>query len=430
MFFSVLGSSPENILKENMVRWPSSTFSLMSQTDDSLITDILGKDMAERESNAAFMMGCDPRLARRLDESDEARRQEFPLHYAVTKSDVTKVEKLLAKYKGEYGAESHEFLKLINAPDSVLDKTPLDYTAFDHNYPKARKLPVVSTVPQRLAIAKLLLENGADVNNSLGTICPLATAARAGEIEIVELLLQNGAQVNMDTSFMLSDLLDMVKKDLSIEKPVYEMRLWDNSPVDEAIKMMQFEILELLIKYGAKITQKHLDNAVYYSSPRRTVEILLDQGLDVNYRLQKCPEQYTTPLETAIFKNAFELAKLLIDRGAKVTAPYGEVNLEDITSQLFESHRRFVVNVSRSEERDSISIENELDQFLLLPGEKEYLINLYQKAYVQNNEKTLFSSIELQRSGCRAKQEYLENKLNTAKLINNKWVDQLTGSAN
>jgi ankyrin repeat protein len=388
----------------------------------------LPRSLAKREQLASSIWSANDDLIKDLDKDDETRRLKYPLHYAVARSDVKEVERLLAEYKNEYGAGSAEFLEIINAPDKVLNKTPLDYTAFDHRYPYHRKIPAVSTVEDRIEIAKMLIENGADIDNHTGTMCLLSTAARCGDVKFVEFLLQNNAQVNREDSFTFCDMIAMAKDisnkkaesnspcekakgDSQRKKIKGDFSLWGTSPVDEAIKMSEVEVLEMLIKYGAIITREHLSEAILHSSQKRIVEIWLDQGLDINYRV---PGE-TVPLEEAIATNNFNIIELLINRGAIVPAPYGRVDILQIGFELLKIHRIFVVHAASSKQRKDVEMEKELDQLILLPGEKEHLMILFQKAWEQNTEKSLYLDWEMVRDNCHNKEQVQEDRLRIKK---------------
>ncbi|MDR2724013.1 MAG: hypothetical protein LBB25_02270, partial [Holosporaceae bacterium] len=189
------------------------------------------------------------------------------------------------------------------------------------------------------------------------------------------------------------------------------------------------EFLELLIKYGARIEFKHLHEVVYqYDSDKRIIEILLDnlldQGLDVNYPIF-FPDSDCTLVDMAISRNNFNAVEALINRGAVLTKPYGEVNMSEIKNELLNAHRTFVIHASTSEECESLSVENELDKLVLMPGEREYLLNLYKLAYSKKKENIFFRPIENWRRMYYVDEEmYAENKLRTANLVNTTWEEQ------
>lgn len=88
----------------------------------------------------------------------------------------------------------------------------------------------------KIDIAKLLLKNGAAVNNKyLDALFPryiLSNACEQGDIHVVKLLIDNGADVNI------------VEKDKSIRSP---------SALQKAIEANRTDIVELLVENGANI---------------------------------------------------------------------------------------------------------------------------------------------------------------------------------
>ncbi len=116
-----------------------------------------------------------------------------------------------------------------------------------------------------LEIAKLLIENGAKVNQirTDNGIVPLYVAAEKGHLEIAELLIKKGAKVNQ------------ARTDDGV------------APLHLAVYQGHLEIAKLLIENGADVNQARTDNGI-------------------------------APLHVAVYQGHLEIAKLLIENGAKV----------------------------------------------------------------------------------------------------------------
>ena len=184
----------------------------------------------------------DSRIAEILIQNgaDVNAKDEFgntPLHNAAS-SGIFELAKILIEHGANVCAEDESSetalhlttnLKIANilirngadimAKDD-LGSTPLHYAAGDNDLRKS----------------KLLLDNGANINevNTFGT--PLQNAVKKGHKEILKFLIKKGADVNA--------------------------RRWPfDAPLYCAITENQSELLQLLIFHGAKIDEKSLDGA-------------------------------------------------------------------------------------------------------------------------------------------------------------------------
>jgi hypothetical protein len=117
-----------------------------------------------------------------------------------------------------------------------------------------------------LASVKLLIENGADVNETVGGFTPLHKAAERGRKDVVELLIQKGADVNAKGNGDLT--------------PLHLATSWRNP-----------DVAELLIAKGADVNAKDLDGR--------------------------------TPLSWAQLRRNNQIVELLKKHGATETAPTG-----------------------------------------------------------------------------------------------------------
>ena len=120
--------------------------------------------------------------------------------------------------------------------------------------------------------AKKCLEDGADPNIKDGK--PLEKAVSSDNLELVKLLLEKGAKT-------------------SIGKPMRFAK--------------SFDMIGLLIKHGAQVEEKTLDNCV---KDVKAVKLLLTFGLDPNSR-------DGSPIVSAVKNNAIESLKILIESGGE-----------------------------------------------------------------------------------------------------------------
>jgi len=163
----------------------------------------------------------------------------------------------------------------------------------DGNTPLMRAVSLGNT-----KVAKLLIDNGADVNagpmDSIGCTI-LASAIMGGYTEIANLLISRGANVNARDKNGI------------------------NTPLSWAMYKENIKIAKLLIDNGADVNARyfiggntHLMNAAY-SGDTKVAKLLIDNGADVNAKAKGG----WTPLMLAKTK---EMADLLISKGADENA--------------------------------------------------------------------------------------------------------------
>jgi ankyrin repeat protein len=185
-----------------------------------------------------------------------------------------------------------------------------------------------------LALVKILLDKGADINAKAATVgcrlCPwtaLIVAANAGHVEVVRLLLEKGADIRATdhtgwTALVRatnSGRLGVVR--LLIEKGAdvnAEDGLNGNTILMHAASQGHLEVVKLLIEKGADVNAKPsfsngtaLDQAAE-AGHLEVVKLLLDKGADVN-------AEDSDALTRALYNGHGDVVKLLETHGAEWT---------------------------------------------------------------------------------------------------------------
>ena len=156
----------------------------------------------------------------------------------------------------------------------------------------------------RMDIAKILLENGADISPAL------QYAASSGKLEIIEFLLKCNADVSdinderctplhhavRNNSWEVSDRLKAMKILLENGANVNAKDSELDTPLFSAIYIGNIEIIKLLLEYDVNIDAFDIygDSALHLAVENRhaeIVEILLQKGANVNFpqRITKVP---------------------------------------------------------------------------------------------------------------------------------------------
>ena len=154
---------------------------------------------------------------------------------------------------------------------------------------------IAAAASKNLDMVKLLVENGANVNetNYLGTA--LTTAVYVSNFDIANYLIANGADVNLPGGD-------------------------GTNAIVIASKNGEGEMIELLVKNGANVNYKFPGTgltALVFSSASghlAAVEQLIKGGANVNFK----DNSGTTVLDWAMLGNYIEVAKVLIENGASV----------------------------------------------------------------------------------------------------------------
>lgn len=296
----------------------------------------------------------------------------------------------------EFGGDAKEGATLYNTDSKFLPETPVGPLHFATSETMAKLLldngvdvddspgqwgtPLHAAAERGdIAVAKFLLKNGADVDFPNGhAAVPLHIAADQGHLDMATLLLDHGADVNFretadewdgnyygtplhlallnngDTGFPVAKLL--------LERGADPERT-DNAsatPLHIAAAKCSRSTTKLLLDHGAPVDvwaicgRNPLFGAVDQPDPDVT-KLLLDHGALVNI-----PDKFgITPLFMAVEHADSDIAKLLLEHGARVSAEHGQKDFESplhqavvlgvvATMELFISHGAQVNEQNRS----------------------------------------------------------------------------------
>lgn len=155
-----------------------------------------------------------------------------------------------------------------------------------------------------IEVAKILLENGANINasppmNALNGRTSLQAAAESGNLEMVKLLLEKGANINAKPS-----------------------ENGGRGALQAAIGSSQYEIAVLLLQKGANvnlppatINGRTALQLAAENGELKLVELLLSKGARVN--AEACESRGRTALQAAAGSGNLEIAEILFKKGAK-----------------------------------------------------------------------------------------------------------------
>ncbi|XP_050187913.1 ankyrin repeat and SOCS box protein 11 isoform X2 [Myiozetetes cayanensis] len=176
-------------------------------------------------------------------------------------------------------------------PGSWADRSPLHDAAFQGRLLSLKTLIAQACLGGHVACAKVLLENGAQVNAvTIDGITPLFNACCSGSAACVNMLLEFGAKPQLGNHLA--------------------------SPIHEAVKRGHRECMEILLAHEVDIDQEDLQHGtpLYVACTyQRTdcVKKLLQLGANVNMG-----KRLDTPLHAAARKSSVEIVVLLTDYGA------------------------------------------------------------------------------------------------------------------
>ncbi|XP_025891116.1 ankyrin repeat and SOCS box protein 11 isoform X3 [Nothoprocta perdicaria] len=178
-------------------------------------------------------------------------------------------------------------------PGSWADRSPLHDAAFQGRLLSLKTLIAQACLGGHVACAKVLLENGAQVNAvTVDGLTPLFNACCRGSVACVNMLLEFGANPQLGNHLA--------------------------SPLHEAVKRGHRECMEILLAHEVDIDQEDVQHGtpLYVACTyQRTdcVRKLLELGANVNVG-----KRLDTPLHAAARKSNVEVVILLTDYGASL----------------------------------------------------------------------------------------------------------------
>ena len=300
------------------------------------------------------------------------------LFEAIKNGQVDKMRRLIKR-----GAELNSQNELGQSPLSwAIDKNQIEIvrvllTEYNLNSKMINNALFDAVYLGDIDIAKLLIENGADINTQKEfSDTPLHKAVREKNFDLVKLLIEYGADVNMqnhlgDTPLhraVESARVDLVK--LLIENGA-DVNIKDNAgwtPLHMAALNGYYDVAKLLIENGANVNIKGntgwtpLHWAAYWNHINIT-KLLIEYGADVNIK----NESGCTPLHEAAFKERYDIVKLLIENGADpdIRNNEGKTFLDLCGPEKRKNIEDFLKDYSTSKETKSYEVVSIFDNALL-----------------------------------------------------------------
>ena len=220
-----------------------------------------------------------------------------PIHLAAKAGQIEMVEELLNRGVDVNQPDNNGVTPLLFSSTTHLEtaKYLLEHGA-DPDYKNERGFTALfyAAIGGNAELLQLYIDHGADVQPAVdGGIVPLHSAASYGRTEVARILIENGAKVEAKTEY-------------------------DQTPLSWALNANSIGVAKLLIEHGAKINSRDQRNStpLHNAAQRGNINIIeyfLEQGADIN----AVDDFGWTPLTMAALANA-DVVKYLIVRGAEV----------------------------------------------------------------------------------------------------------------
>jgi ankyrin repeat protein len=239
-----------------------------------------------------------------------------------------------------YAVSDYEFLHAIKSGDAARVKKLIDEGADIYAQDRRKNTPLhLAVTLGKASIVKVLLENMADINDTNNDgITPLYLAVKNKHEEIISTILSSGARIDPNKKDrsgtpLLNQIIRLGNEKVAImlvEKGAKVNARDDNnySPLYWAATMGFSDLARLLIEKRADIYETNSDknSLLHVVKSGAIAGLLIDKGLKPDLLLNSLGR---TPLHTAAKTGNFEVAKVLIQKGADINkqAPDGEVAL-------------------------------------------------------------------------------------------------------
>lgn len=284
--------------------------------------------------------------------------QEVALELAVVSNNIDKVKELLSNGADIEGGRDDDYLlrKAINNGRYEMIKLLIDHGAQVKSLPN-KFSPLHYTVrfsqlssPEIIKIAKLLIDNGADINHNYNSGYPIFEDMSAGEdttpiywamknTDVVRFLIDSGAKlpkkdsissslwyttVNNINPEIMQLLLNIVKFLIDSDTELPRITRINSSLWYAAVDKINPEAMQLLLNSHVPINQREylLHSFVSLDTSRIGINFTkqgIDHLLEAGYRINTLNKDGNTPLHVAAnykYRTNLQLISLLLERGA------------------------------------------------------------------------------------------------------------------
>src|SRR6266702_5371348 len=316
-------------------------------------------------------------LDRGANANAEANNGETPLHKVScgkyeSQEDGVRVTQLLLERGGDVNAQRDDhwtplhlasYFGKLDIARVLLDRGANANAEADNGETPSHKVSCGKYESQEdgVRVAQLLLECGVDVNAQRDDHwTPLQLASFLGKLDIARLLLDRGADANAEADNGESSLHKVSKgkyesqevgvrvAQLLLERGgnVNAQRKDHWTPLHLASYNGQLDIARVLLNHGAQVGAKHNNGETplhkvsrgKYESQEDGVcvaQLLLERGGDVNAQR----DDHWTSLHLASYLGKFDIARLLLNHGAKVDAVdvLGKTPLHHVSKGTYDS---------------------------------------------------------------------------------------------
>ena len=246
--------------------------------------------------------------------------------------DSTYLNKEIIKYIIEQGANVNKLSnQFINVMDKIYQQDTITEGLIKYvndciDKRNSRYVPLImATDKNYVDVATLLLEKGSKIdekNDNDETM--LSVACRYKRIELIELALKYKANVNTDNCPLYTAILtrNVTSVKLLLDSGANIISNKHKDLFEIATYMNNFEIIELFFKKGAKIEM--LNEKGFYTlrsaidrNNIEIVELLLDNGVDVNQKVEGYMKPLTRALSHSKNDSHEKIIRLIILKGAE-----------------------------------------------------------------------------------------------------------------